>query len=158
MNDINISGDPGRENKTRRLEWLFSTLAAINCIVVVIAFSFINGSLTFEGILSQWPFPLLYFFEIASLAIISLIAVGKLQSNVKSSWSGVPWVCSGILFAFVILGAWTIGFFLLPAMILFLVTGIFVDRRTGGEIPLHLVYFVSAGIAQAVLVFLTLLG
>jgi hypothetical protein len=158
MNDINIPVDPGRENKTRRLEWLFSTLAAINCIVVVIAFVFINGSISIDGIFSQWPFPLLYFFEIASLAIIGLIAVGKLQSDVKSNWSGVPWVCSGILFAFVILGAWTIGFFLLPAMILSLVTGILLDRRTGGEIPLHLIYFVSAGIAQAILVFFTLLG
>ena len=146
------------ENKFRRLEWLFSSLAAINCIAVVIAFSFINNSITIEGITSQWPFPVIYFLEIAALGIIGLVAVAKLQSNLKSNWSGVPWVCSGVLFAFVILGAWTIGFFLLPAMILFLVTGILVDKRTEGEIPLHLVYFVSAGIAQAVLVFLTLIG
>jgi len=158
MNNIQPPVDPSRRNKTRRLEWLFSSLTAINCFIVVITFAFINGSISIEGILSQWPFPLIYFFEIASLGIIGLIAVGNLQLDVKSNWAGVPWICSGILFAFVILGAWTIGFFLLPAMIMYLVTGIFVDRRTGGEIPLHLVYFVSAGIAQAVLVFLTLIG
>lgn len=158
MNDIQPLVDPSRRSKTRRLEWLFSSLTAINCFIVVITFAFINGSISIEGILSKWPFPLIYFIEIASLGIIGLVAVAKLQLNLKSKWSGIPWICSGVLFAFVILGAWTIGFFLLPAMILFLVTGILVDKRTEGEIPLHLVYFVSAGIAQAAFVFFTLIG
>jgi len=158
MKNDKLPTESKSENKFRRLEWLLSSIAAINCIGVVIAFSFTNNTITIEGILSQWPFPLIYFIEIASLGIIGLVAVAKIQLNLKSNWSGVPWVCSGVLFAFVILGAWTIGLFLLPAMILFLVTGILVDKKTGGEIPLHLVYFVSAGIAQAALVFLTLFG
>jgi len=158
MKTNKLTADSKNENRYRRLEWLFSSLAAITCIAAVIAFSFSNNSITIEGIISQWPFPVIYFLEIASLGIIGLVAVAKLQSNLKSNWSGVPWICSGVLFAFVILGAWTIGFFLLPAMILFLVTGILVDKRTQGEIPLHLVYFVSAGIAQAALVFITLIG
>ena len=158
MKTNKLTADSKNENRYRRLEWLFSSLAAITCIAAVIAFSFINNSITIEGIISQWPFPVIYFLEIASLGIIGLVAVAKLQFNLKSNWSGVPWICSGVLFAFVILGAWTIGFFLLPAMILFLVTGILVDKRTEGEIPLHLVYFVSAGFAQAALVFLTLIG
>ena len=90
-------------NKFRRLEWLFSSLAAINCTIVVITFTFINGSVSIEGILSQWPFPLLYFIEIASLGIIGLFAVGNLQLDEKSNWSGVPWsaqvFCSPLLFS-----------------------------------------------------------
>ncbi|HUV26636.1 MAG TPA: hypothetical protein VMW34_04650 [Anaerolineales bacterium] len=158
MNDPRPPFGSDRHKKYRGLEWLFSILAVINCILVVITFSTFNISFSTEGILSQWPFPIIYFIEIVSLSIIGLVAVGKLNGDVKSNWSGVPWICSGILLAFVILGAWTIGFFLLPAMILFLIIGILADKRTQGDIPLHLIYFVAAGIAQAVIVFLSLFG
>ncbi|MBE9475169.1 MAG: hypothetical protein IMY85_09790 [Chloroflexi bacterium] len=51
--------------------------------------------------------------------------------------------------ALVILGAWTIGFYLIPAMILFSIVGILADKRTQGDLALHLIFYVSAGIVQA---------
>jgi hypothetical protein len=102
--------------------------------------------------------PLIYFVEIFVLGIVCLIAIAMLRQNSVSRWSGIPWICSGVLLALIILGAWTIGFYLIPAMILFLIVGILVDKRTQGDITLHLIFFVSAGIVQASLVFLTLFG
>ena len=158
MNHTKPPAGSDLDKKYRRLVWLFSILAAVNCLLVAIFFSITQNSNSSVDILSQWPFPLIYFIEIAFLSLIGLISVGKIHWHVPSNWSGIPWICSGILLAFVILGAWTIGFFLLPAMILFLLVGILADKRTQGDIPLHLIFFVAAGIAQAALVFMTLIG
>ncbi len=132
-----------------------SILGAMNCILVAVIFMMPN--ITGAGLTSIWPFPLIYFIEISVLGIVCVIAVGKLRNNLESRWSGIPWICSGVLLALVILGAWTIGFFLIPAMILFLIVGILADRRTQGNIALHLIFYVSAGVIQASLVFITLL-
>jgi hypothetical protein len=139
----------------RLFEWIFSSLGAVNCIVIPILFSYSQIQFSAGGFSNIWPLPGIYFIEIISLGIFCVIAVAMNKDGKKSFWSVIPWICSGILLAFVILGAWTIGFFLIPAMILFLLVGINTDRRTKGDIALHLIYFVSAGIAQSIIVFLT---
>lgn len=141
--------------RLRSLEWIFSVLGALNCVLVSILFSFSQIQLPDGDLSNIWPFPAIYFLEIITLGIMCVIAVAKNQDQPESFWSGIPWICSGILFAFVILGAWTIGFYLIPAMVLFLFVGIMDDRRIKGDIPLHLIYFVSGGIAQSILVFFT---
>jgi hypothetical protein len=142
----------------RVLEWVFSILGALNCILVSIVFLFTQ--ITYPGgeLIDIWPFPLFYFIEITIIGILCVVAVAMLKTNAKSFWSGILWICSGILVAFVILGAWTIGFYLIPAMLLFLLVGIFADKRTQGDIPLHIIFYVAGGIAQATFVFLTLLN
>ncbi|MFC1923005.1 hypothetical protein ACFLY4_06920 [Chloroflexota bacterium] len=141
--------------RLRSLEWVLSVLGAINCILIPILFSLAQIQVPDGNLSDIWPLPAIYFLEIISLGILCVIAVAKNQNQPKSLWSGIPWICSGILFAFVILGAWTIGFYLIPAMILFLIVGIMGDRRIKGDIALHLIYFVSGGIAQSILVFFT---
>ena len=141
----------------RVLEWVFSILGALNCIVVSIFFLFAQIPYPENELAEIWPFPLIYFIEISILGILCVVAVSMLKSRVKTYWSSIPWICSGILVAFIILGAWTIGFFLIPAMLLFLVVGIFADKRTRGDIPLHIIFYVVGGLAQATFVFLTLL-
>ena len=103
-----------------------------------------------------WSLQGFYFLEIILFGILGLIAVLKNSKQLNTFWSGIPWISSGFLLAFVIIGAWTIGFTLIPAMISFLLLGILIDRRLKGDSALHLIYFVSAAIAQAVLVFLAL--
>jgi hypothetical protein len=141
----------------RSLEWIFSILGALNCIIVAFVFAISQIPQQGVGLLEIWPFPLFYFIEITLIGILPLIAVSLLRGATKSVWSGIPWICSGILVVFVILGAWTIGFFLIPAMIFFLLVGVFADRRTQGDIPLHIVFLAVGGISQAIFVFITLL-
>lgn len=58
-----------------------------------------------------FPFPGLYFVEIGLAGLMAAYSIFSRR------WMLVPWVVSGILLAFVILGAWTIGFYLTPAML-----------------------------------------
>lgn len=153
---IDPTGNQKLNTRKRVLEWIFCLLGVLNCIIVLIAF--IPSQLSSEGLISIWPLPFIYFIEIAVLGILCLVSVGIQREKLNSKWSGVPWICSGVLLAFVILGAWTIGFFLIPALILFLLVGIMIDRRLQGDIALHLIFFVSAGLAQASIVFVTFLG
>jgi len=141
--------------RLRSLELALSVLGAINCILISILFSLSQIQVPGGDLSDIWPLPAIYFLEIITLGIMCVIAVAKNQDQPNSFWSGIPWICSGILFAFVILGAWTIGFYLIPAMILFLIVGIMGDRRIKGDIALHLIYFISGGIAQSILVFFT---
>lgn len=158
MNDIKPQSNIPGENKSFRAEWILSSFAALNCILVVVIFAFINNPEKISDLSSQWPFPFIYFVEIIAIGFVGIIAMGYLQRQEKSNWSAIFWICSGILLSFVILGAWTIGFFLLPAMVVYLVLGIRSDKRTGNDIPRHLIFFVAAGIAQSLFVFLTLIG
>jgi hypothetical protein len=141
--------------RLRSLEWVLSVLGAINCILIPILFALSQIQVPDGNLSDIWPLPAIYFLEIITLGIMCVIAVAKNQNPAESFWSGIPWICSGILFVFVILGAWTIGFYLIPAMILFLIVGIMGDRRIKGDIALHLIYFVAGGIAQSILVFFT---
>ena len=142
----------------RILEWVFSILGALNCIIVSLIFLFSQIQYPDSQLIEIWPFPLFYFIEISILGILCVVAVAMLKTRAKSYWSIIPWICSGILVAFVILGAWTIGFYLIPAMLLFLLVGIFADKRTQGDIPLHIIFYVVGGLAQATFVFLTLIN
>ena len=158
MTDKKISESQPQQKNRRSLEWIFSILGALNCISVVVLFAVSQLSQPGGVLLDIWPFPLIYFVEITVIGLLPVIAVSMLRTNSKSPWSAIPWICSGILVAFVILGAWTIGFFLIPAMLLLLFVGIFADRRTQGDIPLHIISYVAGGISQAIFVFLTLLN
>ena len=140
------------------LQWGLSIIAALNCLVVVTVFALNNTPNFPQDLLSLWPFPLIYFLEITSIGFIGLIATVKALREDNSNWSAALWVSSGILLTFVILGSWTIGFFLIPAMLCYLILGINIDRNIGGDIPRQLVIFVIAGISQAVLVLITFFG
>ena len=158
MGNIEPGNISTSKKNSLRVEWILSIIAVLNCVIAVIYFAFINSPNFIETFSSLWPFPMIYFIEIIAIGVVGLVAMAKLQGQDKSNWSAVFLVCSGILLSFVILGAWTIGFFLLPAMAFYLVLGILSDKRTGNDIPLHLILFVAAGIAQALFVFFTLIG
>lgn len=153
MDELN---QPNEQVRKSTLEIILALIGAINCFAVPIIYAFsaqTNPPSNFFS-LFELPTPGLYFIELVLIGVLGLLAGIKKQHQPSVFWSVIPWISSGILLTFVILGAWTIGFFLIPAMIAFLVLGILVDRRLKGEIALHVIYFVSAGIAQAVIVFI----
>lgn len=149
---------PETIEKSYLLDWFLSIGAAINCVVVVVLFAILNSPDLIADLPNLWPYPLIYFIEILSIAIVCIITLWMIQKTNKSNLSGIFWISSGILLSFVILGAWTIGFFLVPAMVILLILGIISDRRLNNDIPRHIIFFVSAGIAQSLVVFLTFIG
>jgi hypothetical protein len=143
-----------RKSSPRIFEWIFATGALLICFIVPALFTINQISIPSSSVRDILPFPALYFIEIASLGIACLVAVYRDDQNQKSAWNAVPWLCAGINFAFVILGAWTIGFFLIPSLIAFVFVGFLMDKRKKGDIALHFIYLISAGIAQSMVVLL----
>lgn len=141
---------------TRWIEILLATIGAFTCIVVPLLFAISELSL-YDGQPGKlFPTPGLYFLEIALLGLIGFLSIIKPELSTSAIWRGMPWICAGVLMAFVILGAWSIGFALIPGMLSFLFTGILTDKRTKGDIALHFILFISGGLAQSSLVLLLL--
>ena len=84
---------------------LLGLLGALNTLVVGLYFAQFQSPL--------FPLPGLYLLEIGLVGIIGLTSLAA------GSRLYLPWIASGILLAFVLLGAWTIGFFLVPGMLAF---------------------------------------
>jgi len=128
--------------------WLLAFAGVANCVFVPLLFA---ASM-------QLPFfllPGLYFIEIAALGLLGVVSVVRAQST-PSGWLGnIPWITAGVLLAFNILGAWTIGLFLIPGTVSFLGVGFFLAERQ--KIWQGLGLFLVAAIAQAGLM-LALIG
>lgn len=124
----------------RIFEWIAAVIGAINCAVVPMLF--------ITGQQPLFPLPGLYFIEIMLLGLAVLVATAVRPT----AWSKpIPWIAAGILLAFVILGGFSIGFFLIPAFIAFLLVGLLADWQTGGNIGLHIGLCFVAAVVQAVI-------
>jgi hypothetical protein len=130
--------------------WVLAILAAITCWIPVVLFAI--SQISIES--SLWPFPGLYFLEILAFGVLGLISVVKDSPAGNHPWTGLPWIGAGGLLAFVILGAWTIGFYLVPAMILLITVGVVEDRRKKDNLSLHVILFLAAAFVQAAIVLL----
>jgi hypothetical protein len=138
----------------RRLENYLGFLAGFNCVLVALFFTFQELSLPFRAPLDLWPFPALYFVELLFTGAGTAYFIARNQGPRPNRWNGLPWISAGVLLAFVIIGIFSIGIFLIPAMLSFLAAGILGDRRQAGNWPTHAMYFFFAAMAQAVVVFL----
>ena len=103
-----------------------------------------------------WPFPALYFIEIIALGTVGFVGLIT-RAEGAGRLDSVPWGVAGALLAFVILGAWTIGPLLLPAMLAFLIAATVADMRPNPRWIRHLTIFMIAGVSQASLMFLVIL-
>jgi hypothetical protein len=138
------------------LEWLFSALGAFNCLIVPVLFTFSMFPQPEDYLIGFWPFPAIYFAEIALFGLGCLVSVAKNNPDRGSPWNYLPWISAGGLLAFVILGAWTIGFFLIPAMLFFIGVGIISDARKKDNLALHFIFFIVSAMIQALIVLFVL--
>ena len=90
--------------------------------------------------------PNLYLLEIVLTGVFVIVATSG-QDTVEA-WGFLPWMAAGILAAFVVLGALSIGPFLLPAFVGFLLSGFLADRRLGRRYSWHVVAFIVSGAIQ----------
>lgn len=127
---------------TSRLEQLLAILAAVVCLIVTLMFWF-----SLRAYQNMWLLPGLYFIEMVALSIISAFVFVRGDSRA----SLITWGAAGIICAFSILGAFSIGFFYLPVALILVVISITWDVRNKQRIPAHLGIFLIAGIVQLVL-------
>ena len=136
-----------RERVFRILEGGFAVIGAVICLVVVASF-------TGQPQSPMWLLPGLYFIEIVVLAILGAASRIVIPLRNMAAWRVIPWIVTGVLFAFVILGALTIGIFLFPAMLAFLLSGIFADSPQIGKASGHFVLAVLFALIQGGLMLL----
>jgi hypothetical protein len=122
----------------RLLEWIAAVIGALNCAFIPLLFAPSQPQL--------FPLPGLYFIEIMVLGLLVLVATAVRPA----AWSKpIPWIAAGILLAFVIIGGFSIGFFLIPAFIAFLLVGLLAGWQTGGNIGKYIGLFFVAAVVQA---------
>jgi hypothetical protein len=131
----------------RLLERMAATLAAVACLVITIVI-WRNVS----AYQPMWPLPGLYFVE---LPAVSLAAA--LGCNLGLSWARlVTWAALGIVLAFSILGAFSVGMLYLPVAVLLAVAGISSDLQAGRRIAPHIGICLGSALAQAALMLLAI--
>ncbi len=133
-----------KSSMLRPLEWLAALIGAINCILV-------PGLFAQQG--RSFPLPFLYFLEIILLGVLVLLFVAR-RPQLDDRWHALPWAAAGVILAFVILGGFSIGFFLIPALIAFIVVGVLAARQADGAISRHMSQFLVAAVIQGAVMML----
>lgn len=96
---------------------------------------------------STWPFPALYFVELMLIGLV--VALAYMRSSESRAREG--WAAAGVVAAFSILGAWTVGLLFLPAGAAIAAAALITDVRNRGRLGAHAAIFAAAGLTQAVL-------
>jgi hypothetical protein len=127
------------------IEKIATFLAAFNCVGVPVWIG-LNQISPGESWLTLFPFPLMYLIEISLLGILGLISI--FMHGHSNGWRWILWVIMGILISFVILGAWTIGLFLIPGTILWILIGFSRAIRRRDPILRYVLVALIAGFVQ----------
>jgi hypothetical protein len=125
-----------------RLERILAILAAVVCLSLTLIFW-----ISISAYQSMWPLPGLYFIEMVSLSFISTFIF--VRGDPRGSL--ITWVAAGVIIAFSILGAFSVGFFYLPVALIFGVISLIWDVRNKQQLIAHLGIFLVAAIVQSVL-------
>lgn len=101
-----------------------------------------------------FPFPLLYLIEIIALSYLALLPMLPEEPDGESPGRtpALIWISAGGLLAFVILGGFSIGFYLIPGMLAFVIAGMLADRRQNLSLTGHVgLMFLAASIQAAIM-------
>jgi hypothetical protein len=131
----------------RKIESILSITAFLFCLAVTI---FLWKALEVNQPL--WPFPALYFIEMAVLS--SIVPFANIR-NWKMARM-VIWAIAGLFIGFVILGVLSVGVIYYPIALLILVVAILMEIRSKGNLLLDLGICLLAGVVQVVLMLLIL--
>ena len=147
-NTLNRSGHKGLGIAA----WILAFLGAMICLGVAISFSL-------NQITDLWPVPGFYFIEIVGLGFLGFFSLFKdhAANEAPLFWKVIPWITGGVLITMTILGIFSIGIFLFPAMIAFLLVGVFKDLIQKRNILPNIGIAMLAALVQGGIVYLFLL-
>ena len=127
---------------TSPLERALAVLAAVVCLIItILLWSSVSANQT------MWPLPALYFIEMVAFSMISAFIFVRGDRRQQS----IVWGTAGVMSAFSILGALSVGFFYLPVALTLAAIAVTSDVRNKQHITAHLGVFLIAGITQVAL-------
>ncbi len=127
---------------------LFEQFLALVGVVVCLIISARIWPLV-SGQQPMWPLPGLYLLEMGAMSLPGAFSVVRGHpKDGRLTWAGV-----GVILAFALIGAWSIGLAYLPVVAIFAITAILVDRRQRQNMVAHWGIAVVAGLAQIALMF-----
>ena len=139
-----MQGASLRTSSTRDLERILAVIGTAVCLIISIL---IWQVLSAEQ--PMWPLPDLYLLEMLAACLLGIWCIWNSGSGASSLRGYLTWMVVGILFAFVIMGAWSVGFLFLPVAGLFTVTAVLSDLRQHEKLVFHLGAGLAAAVAQA---------
>lgn len=128
----------------RPVVWSLAILAAVNCLWVAVIFGTTQLS-PGQPALNLFPLPGFYLLEIATIGILTLAAAWKASQK----WLTLLSVSAGILLAFFVLGGFSLGPYLLPALVGQVVLIILLAKEYGASLKTHTAWLLGAVFGQA---------
>lgn len=126
----------------RYLEWLLAFSGAAICIGTAAIFWTSQSG-------QMWPLPGAHLITIEAFGVLGLVSVAADHSAARRRWGAILWIVVGGLVAFVVLGAWTVGFFLIPAALAFGAAAGLADARRKRALLPHLGLALLASLIEA---------
>jgi hypothetical protein len=131
---------------TRMLERILAGIGTVVCLTVSVLVWLLVGAQQ-----PLWPFPALYLIEMAAVSILGMACIWSNESRLSALCGISTWTAAGIMFAFVIMGAFSIGYWFLPTAGLFAIAALLSTRRQGRNLVVPLCVGLPAALAQAAL-------
>jgi hypothetical protein len=128
------------KNTSHRIEPTLSILGTLVTLVITVVIW--KELASTQGI---WPLPALYFVEMISGA--GLCSLTFLMGSYHAT--RIAWIYTGIVTGFMLLGAFSIGFFYFPVFLLYGGLAIYSGLKHKKNIFLHLGLWLGTGILQA---------
>lgn len=100
---------------------------------------------------SLWPFPALVLLEIGILGLAGLVAVALDSKGYSLGWGLLTWGVTGGLLAVMLLGVFSIGPMVFPAVLAFCGAALSADWRRGRRVPVNLALAAIIGVVNGLL-------
>ena len=137
---------PSHTTSTHKLEQFLTVIGTAVCLIVTAGI--------WQVIRAQqpmWPLPDLYLLEMLAASVLGLWCIWSSGSGQSPVRGILIWAVVGVLFAFVIMGAWSVGFLFIPVVGLFAIAAVLFDRRQGHNLVVHLCVGLAVAFIQAAL-------
>ena len=99
----------------------------------------------------MWPLPDFYLLEMLAASVVGTWGIWSNESRQSPRRGIAIWIVIGVLFAVVIMGAWSVGFLFAPVALLFVIAATLSERRQAHSLLIHLGVGLAAALAQAAL-------
>ena len=141
-----MKNTPLQVKPARKIERYLAIIGTVICLIVV--------ATIWQAISAQqpmWPLPGLYLVEMLVVCALGTWSIWSIDSSQSPLRRILVWAVVGILFAFMFMGAFSVGFLFLPDAALFAIAAVLLDRKERHYQLLHIGVCLAAAIAQAVL-------